>query len=321
MKNKIDSCKIKILVCCHKQCALPPNPDGLFLPIQVGAAISDVDFGMQRDDMVNGKPCDNISAKNKNYCELTAIYWAWKNLRKIYPNVEYVGLNHYRRYFDFDKNIAFDYQNCKKESDIKFYKIKFGKLSSILHNYCGIISKPRLYPYSVEHDYGICHMSEDFRVLEKVVLELYPSFKKDFEMSLKCSRVLSHFNMFILKIKDFENYCEWLFKILEECEKRIPYQVYNNVQGRIFGYMAERLLNVYIFHKKMDVKKLPIYFFSERKNNMFFSRFCKHFRLLISWWFQYPICIHIKWFIKRNVLSQESYEKLKTKLKKSNSYS
>ena len=53
MKNKktIDPSEIKILVCCHKKCELPPNPDGIFLPIQVGAAISDVDLGIQRDDL------------------------------------------------------------------------------------------------------------------------------------------------------------------------------------------------------------------------------------------------------------------------------
>lgn len=320
MKNEVEADRIKILLCCHKMGELPTNPNGIFLPIQVGAVISDVNLGIQRDDQLNGKPCDNISAKNKNYCELTAMYWAWKNLRKIYPNVEYVGLNHYRRYFDFDKKIAFDYQICKNESDIKFYKINLEKLSNILHNHCGIISKLESYPYSIEQHYGIYHMSEDFRVLEKVVLELYPSFKSAFEISLKCSNIFSPCNMFILKIEDFENYCEWLFNILEECEKRIPYQVYNNVQGRIFGYMAERLLNVYIFQKKMDVKKLPVYLFSERKNDIFFSRFCKHFRHSLSWWFQFPLCLHIKWFVKK-ILSQKSYEKLKTKLKKSNSYS
>ena len=99
--NELDSSKIKILICCHKKCELPK--DDIFLPIQVGAAISDVDLDMQRDDSINGKICDNISEKNKNYCELTAMYWAWKNIKEIYPNIDYIGLNHYRRYFDFKK--------------------------------------------------------------------------------------------------------------------------------------------------------------------------------------------------------------------------
>lgn len=67
----LNSSKIKILVCCHKSCELPK--DDIFLPIQVGATISAVDLGMQRNDQINGVPCDNISAKNKSYCELTAM--------------------------------------------------------------------------------------------------------------------------------------------------------------------------------------------------------------------------------------------------------
>ena len=90
--NALDSNKIKILVCCHKPCDLPQ--DDFFLPIHVGAAISDFDLGLQRDDQVCGQPCDNISKKNPNYCELTALYYIWKN-----TDDTFVGLVHYRRYF------------------------------------------------------------------------------------------------------------------------------------------------------------------------------------------------------------------------------
>ncbi|MBQ3778942.1 MAG: DUF4422 domain-containing protein, partial [Fibrobacter sp.] len=100
----LDSSKIKILVCCHKPCPVPSQD--WFLPIQVGAALSKQDLGFQKDNLVNGETCDNISEKNPNYCELTALYWAWKNIRKIYPEIQYIGLNHYRRYFAFDEHRA-----------------------------------------------------------------------------------------------------------------------------------------------------------------------------------------------------------------------
>ena len=41
---------------------------------------------------------DNISFKNKSYCELTTQYWAWKN-----QTADYYGFCHYRRYFSFSK--------------------------------------------------------------------------------------------------------------------------------------------------------------------------------------------------------------------------
>lgn len=86
--------KITILVCCHKQDYYAQKYP--FLPIQVGRAISSVDLGIQGDDTG-----DNISWKNRNYCELTALYWAWKNLKEV----DIIGLCHYRRYFLLKNNI------------------------------------------------------------------------------------------------------------------------------------------------------------------------------------------------------------------------
>ena len=82
---------IRILVACHKPAYVPENP--LLCPIQVGAALSREHMqGMLHDD-----EGIHISEKNRSYCELTAIYWAWKNLE-----ADYYGLFHYRRYFSFD---------------------------------------------------------------------------------------------------------------------------------------------------------------------------------------------------------------------------
>ena len=89
-KIKTKKPKIKILIACHKPSELPKND--LFLPIHVGASLSNTSLGLQRDD--DGE--DNISDRNPNYCELTAIYWAWKNL-----DADYYGLFHYRRFYSF----------------------------------------------------------------------------------------------------------------------------------------------------------------------------------------------------------------------------
>ena len=86
MKNII------IFICAHKEVPLPPHP--YFLPIQAGAALHETIPGYQPDS-----EGENISSKNPHFCELTCHYWAWKNLK----NVDIVGLNHYRRYFDFQR--------------------------------------------------------------------------------------------------------------------------------------------------------------------------------------------------------------------------
>ena len=82
-----------IVVATHKKYRMPKDP--LYLPVHVGAEGkkdakgNPLDFGYQKDN-----EGDNISIKNPRYCELTGIYWAWKNL-----DSDYIGLVHYRRYF------------------------------------------------------------------------------------------------------------------------------------------------------------------------------------------------------------------------------
>ena len=82
--------KLTMLVCCHKEDIMATAEP--YMPLQVGKDISKIDLNIQGDNTG-----DNISCKNQSYCELTGMYWAWKNLK----NVDYVGLCHYRRYFDF----------------------------------------------------------------------------------------------------------------------------------------------------------------------------------------------------------------------------
>lgn len=265
-KEKIDPSEIKILVCCHKKCELPPNPDGIFLPIQVGAAISDVDLGMQRDDQVNGQPCDNISAKNKNYCELTAMYWAWKNIKTLYPNIKYIGLNHYRRYFKFNRwfSTIADY---RIDSEVKKYILNEKKIFKLLESNFTIIAKPNIYPYCIGVDYSVCHVSEDLRTIEKIVHEISPEYDKTFYNFFYKNNKLSHYNMFITTWNAFDDCCAWLFSILSKAEKQINISSYNDVQKRIWGYLSERLFNIYLFKNSINIKKFPLYVFNNKKES------------------------------------------------------
>lgn len=87
---------LKILVCCHKVDSNIRKNDP-YLPIQVGKAVHpDLDLGFQNDN-----EGDNISIRNPYWCELTAIYWGWKNLK----DYDYIGLCHYRRYLAVNTKI------------------------------------------------------------------------------------------------------------------------------------------------------------------------------------------------------------------------
>ncbi len=286
MKNKVILTKdnIKILVVCHKLCELPPNSDELFLPIQVGCAVNDFDLGLQRDDVINGTMCDNISTKNNSFCELTALYWAWKNIKKNYPNLEYIGLNHYRRYFSFNKRNFFSDDIILPENEIRNYKLDKVKLEKILSKNDILISKPHVFEYSLEVEYSVKQISEDLRTLKRIIHEKYSEYDQDVYEVLTCNNKLSCCNMTIMKWNDFNSYCTWLFNILFAAEKEINITNYNEVQKRIFGYMAERLLNVWIHHNLKKIKQLNIIkynnedYLSQNKKNVKlknFLKFCK----------------------------------------------
>lgn len=239
----------KILVCCHK-----PDQfvnDEVYMPIHVGKANSKYDLGIQGDDTG-----DNISKENPHFCELTGLYWAWKNMKPV----DYIGLCHYRRYFNFHSHGSYfsDY-TIVKSKDFKNIDLSIPDMDKLFAKFDVIISKPRVYPYSLAINYSACQVSEDLMTLCDVVKDLYPNYEKDINEVLFANNKLSHYNMVIFRWKDFDNYCTWLFEILFECKKRINIENYSVVQGRIWGYMSERLLPVWIHHQGLKAKKMPVY--------------------------------------------------------------
>ena len=118
MKKSINSDKLgkadfnaKILVACHMPCRL--LKDDVFTPIHVGREISEKvskdgtstqeTLNWMKANTIGDNTGDNISVKNHQLNELTAIYWAWKNYDKL-ENPDYIGLMHYRRHLCFDLN-------------------------------------------------------------------------------------------------------------------------------------------------------------------------------------------------------------------------
>lgn len=89
------------------------------------------------------------------------------------------------------------------------------------------------------------------RIIQQIIEEKGDAkFINAFEDVMFRNNKLIHYNMFIMKWDDFNNYCNWLFPILKEAEKRIDISHYNVIQKRIWGYMAERLMNVWLYAEK-----------------------------------------------------------------------
>lgn len=245
----------KILVCCHKKDVMLSNE--VYMPIHVGKALHpDVDLGIQVDN-----EGDNISDKNSSYCELTGLYWAWKNLK----DVDVIGLCHYRRYFDFHGQCKFgsifDSFNTDELDSLDF-SIPENILKDVVNGAC-VVAKPRVYKYSIAVDYCYEHVSDDLRLLKNIILEEQPeNIKHAFRKVFWENNELFHYNMFLMKKSEFDDYCSWLFSILKKVEDGADRSHYNAMQGRIYGYIGERLLNVWLLARNLKKIEKPIIWFN-----------------------------------------------------------
>ncbi|MCG1054014.1 DUF4422 domain-containing protein [Mycetohabitans sp. B5] len=247
---------VHIYVCHHK-----PGPatvsDRCFLPIQVGASRSSVDLGLRRDDAG-----DNISHKNGTFCELTALYWAWKNDR----DAQWIGLMHYRRFLDFsgatheiDVHGCVNYDRLDEET-IETLGLTASRVEALL------VSKPGLLAvlpqkWSVRNAgnrtlrahyvKAMHHYEADLDVLRAVIGDLYPTDVEHFDAVMDAHE--GYFtNIFVLRRDLFDEYCQWVFSVLFEVERRLDLTNYSVAAQRVFGYMSERLFNVFARKRLAD---------------------------------------------------------------------
>ena len=235
---------LKIMVATHKKYWMPD--DSVYVPIHVGKQDKE-DIGYIGDNTG-----DNISKKNKNYCELTGIYWAWKNLK-----ADYIGLCHYRRYFT--NGNALSSKNKKR-------KILSSKDYEKILKECAIIlpDKRKYYIETLASHYAHSHQKKDLDITKKIIQENHPQYATAMDMVL--NRTWAHmFNMFVMRKDYFDLYCDWLFDILFELERRIDISKYDASEARVFGYISELLLDVWIETNKFQYKEVNVSFI-ERQN-------------------------------------------------------
>lgn len=220
---------VKIVIATHKKYSMPT--DKMYLPLHVGAegkkdsTGKELDFGYAKDNTG-----DNISELNPSFCELTALYWAWKNIE-----ADYIGLAHYRRHFtmkgktgEFDKVLTYD--------EIKPYlkKIKIF-----------VPSKRHYYIESLYSHYAHTHYSSHLDETRKIISKKYPEYIKAYDTVLK-QKSGYMFNMMIMQKEMLDAYCTWLFDILFELKEHINMPELSTFQGRFYGRISEIIFNVWL---------------------------------------------------------------------------
>ena len=216
---------IKIIVAAHKRYRMPESD--IYLPLQVGAAGKE-SIGYARDD-----EGDNISDKNDSYCELTGMYYGWKNL-----SADYIGLVHYRRYFASGTNVM---------SKDPFDKIMdYGDVMLSLKDADIVVpSKRRYFIETLYSHYEHTLDGKHLRVAYRLIARYYP------EYLASCNKVYRRtwgymFNMLITKKGIYDSYCEWLFDILGKMEPYIDLTDMSAFESRVFGRVSEILFNVWL---------------------------------------------------------------------------
>lgn len=183
---------------------------------------------------------DNISFKNPNYCELTALYWIWKNV-----NCDYVGFEHYRRFF-FTRGQLFARPLTKVE------------IKNILRSGKIIIPKPHKCHCSVSDDYAANHDINDLNLCGKIIEEKFPDYFSSFKKVLSGNQY-SLGNMFVMPKSMLDSYCSWLFEILSTIESKIDVGSKDAYQSRVFGFLSERLFNVWLDKHNLNIYYAPVY--------------------------------------------------------------
>ncbi len=264
----------KIVVATHKIYSFPDQK--IYLPLLVNAKNLKKDLNITDIQKHKSSPANikllslytnddtkkNISEKNPTFCELTALYWAWKNLKE-----DYIGLVHYRRYLSNKSRKHL--RSVKNRLQTVLTTEELDSLINSKHPYDLILPKPRRYYIETLHSHyqHTLHI-EPLNETRKIIAKVSPKYLKEFD-ELKVRRSAHMFNIFIAKKELVDDYCSWLFPILFELEKELKKEklTYSKFHQRFYGRISELLFDVWLYTnypknsstaKKIRIKELPV---------------------------------------------------------------
>lgn len=230
---------LQLYVMTHVPFDVPPDP--IYHPLHVGRACAK-DLGYPGDDTG-----DNISSLNCLYSELTGLYWAWKNVR----NTEFIGLCHYRRYFLNEQN------RLMSKADFM----------PLLASYDVILSKPVTSDKCYRDSYAEAHNIHDLEAVGYAIETLYPDCAPIFREVLDGHKLYCG-NLFVTAKTLFDDYAEWLFSIFSLAEKQIDVSGYDDYHKRVYGFLSEQLLYVWVRFRGLLFYEASIGFTQEKAETL-----------------------------------------------------
>ena len=257
---------LRIIVAAHKPYQMPQ--DKMYLPVHVGSAGKE-SIGYQRDD-----EGENISGLNPYFCELTGVYWAWKNLK-----ADYIGLAHYRRHFSLHPRVKDRWNAVLRQEEIE---------ADLDHIRVFVPNKRRYWIETLYSHYAHTHYSDQLDDTRTIIETRFPDYLESYDEVLR-QRWGYMFNMMILEHGRFDAYCTWLFDILFELRKKRGEAGLSAFQSRYYGRVSEILFNVWLRQqirsgsiRKDEIREIPLMHMEK-----------------INWWKKGTAFLRAKFFGKR----------------------
>ena len=245
------SINCKIIVNYHKPSRIFTDP--LYIPFNAGRAllqqkyeqgiISRSEKQWLLQNTRGDDSGDNISDLNYSFCELTVMYWIWKNYDKI-ENPDYIGFCHYRRIFDVDSETL---DRFISDNHIIYAGFRERvKYETIYEQFCK----------RHKNDLDLC--IDYFRLNNK---DFYESLNEYLSLPFEKSAL---FNMFVVQKDIFFECCGLLFELLFDLKNKIDLSTYSFYGSRVFGFIAERIIGAFFYHKFKQgyrlKKSVPFFF-------------------------------------------------------------
>lgn len=216
--------------------------------------------GYKEEGFLSDAEGENISKLNPYYCELTAMYWAWKN-----HTSDYIGLYHYRRYMSYlPDNVMTSKENYievnPNETNINYLtqEAQLASLKNKLDLFDVVI--PRSLPQvpSMQLLYMQLHQQKPWIAFIDAIRQKYPHHSRELKYFEKNTET-TVYNMFVMKEAIFKAYCKDLFEIIDQVYTAVgaPYDPWNN---RYPGFLAERFLGFWLYLKNIRPTTAPVVF-------------------------------------------------------------
>ena len=258
------------MLCLYHQDRLVETKRSPFLEIQCGKALSEISLPMQGDNLG-----DNISDENQFWSEITGLYWAWKNI----ATTKYVGLCSYRRFFNLtDSSEPLELVSIQ-DGQHRIDNLNYEAIEVMLKTVDIIMPVPYTYPCSIRRVCSKNYRDDDFDFLEVYIKEYTPDYYSAYQKVMYSSNTAVGHNMFVMRGDDFEEYCSWVFGVLFAMKEKLEPTDYPITQRRVFGYMHELLLAVYVEKRNFRVQRSQILwvtdeFFKSRFNQITYRAVC-----------------------------------------------